>query len=202
MTLLELPMTISTLFMSEISESLFEILAVAAFYIGSWLLERRKKKNQPQPTPEEVLEEAGIVFDDPVELELPETSPIPPQQLPPDQTNPVSREGAKAPPQSPAESPDWTAVKTGFRRLNARALSIAQDFGRVPSMRTLVRDYERGIRGETRKRLEQFEGAREQWGDLRVRHDAENVLNTLHKISDFMEALGRKRASSDVEWRR
>ena len=201
MNLAILETTFSTLFMSDISESLFEILAVAAFYIGSWFLERRKKKNRPERTPEEALEEAGIIFEPPVEMELP---PSTEKRLPsapaPTPVPPVLK--APSPPPKPVVSADWKFVKSEFRKLNARALTIAQDYGRLPSMRTLVRDYERGIRGATRIHLERLAEGREQWGDARVRRDAEAVLRSLHEVSDFMTKIGQKRAKGDVEWRR
>ena len=62
----------ATQWMDGAMESIMEIVAVVLYFLISYGIERRKKKNQPPKTPEEVLREAGMELPEPVEIEVEE----------------------------------------------------------------------------------------------------------------------------------
>jgi len=176
-------------------ESAFEILAVVIFYLISYGLERKKKKEQGEQTLEEVLEETGIEFPDPVEIEFESTS------IPQVETLGQPLE-ASPPPRKTKEVDHWRTVTDGFQMVNSRALTMAQDYGRLASLRTFVRDLEAGIRGTIRRHLKELDERREQWGDERVAQDARAIQQSLLEICAHAERLGKLREHKDEEWRR
>ena len=173
------------------NETAAEILAVAVFYAISYLLERRRKKNAP---PEE--EATPDLPDFPDEIFETPQAPVP---------EPVRTEAAQEefPLEAVARIDPAKELEPEIRALGAFSLEIAQDLGRVRSIRTVVKNVDPAVRSELDKLREQIRREDESGtpGD-QIAHWAREQLHTLRTSLSRFHHHGFERLKSDTRFQR